>query len=245
MVFFLAWAAIVISLPRHWRLRTRLALLTLGLPLVWFFPLAGFNDIVFVFWLTLGAWAVTRRRWWLAGISVGLALASKQTALVALPIWLLLIWAAPWTKLAKRRLLISTAAAAAAIYGPFFIWNPGVLYDDLVRYVGGMIPISYPVSGVTFLQYLRVWGITNSPWAVFPSWWIQLPVALVAIWFLGPVIRRQPTVSAWLGGTTALLLVTTLLTRFGAENYYATILMMAITAYAFNFSSAESQSYEP
>lgn len=243
LFYFIVWLAMVViisALATDWTTRHRLLILTLGNPFLWAYAFAGYNDTLFLLGFLAAVLAATRRRWALAGACLGLSLASKQTA------WLLLPPVAVWLWANYRRGRISFDAAkgfaaatlvtTALVVLPFLAWNPAALYDDTVRYVAGVIPDSFPISGTTVIQYLRVWGFVPSPWSPVAVWPIQLAVLLPTFWMVARWIRSSPTISRLLAAGSIILLVAVLFNRVGAENYFVSVLLLAVSSYAANRS---------
>jgi len=103
------------------------ALLTCGLfafsPLAQIYAPTVFTDPLMAFWLVVCAWLVTARRWFWAGIALGLAICGKQQALFFLPFpvflaGLALLWDSSFKlKILFRKLLrvVSQVVAGTAL----------------------------------------------------------------------------------------------------------------------------------
>lgn len=233
-VLFLLYGALIMSLAKTWTWRTRLLLLSIGNPWLWTLALAGFNDILYVLLLVAAA-VCAFRRWPLAASALfGLALVSKQTVWLLIPLWAAFFWWAFRQESPRRRWrwLALTAAVPLVIMLPFFLWNPGAMYDDLVRYVSGVIPGSYPVSGHTTMQLFRTLGVVSSPWDVVPAWPAQLAVGGGILALALRALRRGPTASAFLVWAGTLLLGVTLVSRFAPDNYFLATFEIFLAAYA-------------
>ncbi len=232
LILFLIYCVAVVALGNTWSMRTRLLLLTLGNPWFLLLAFAGFNDITMVALLTLAAVAA-HRRWWVASsVLMGCAVASKQTAWVSAPLWAAYVWFAlggAWRAWWKQ--LAIAAGTASVFFLPFFLWNPGAMFDDIVRYVSGAIPGSYPLSGNTILQYLRPLGLVDSPWTTFSAWPFQLSVGATMVLFAYRALRRRPRASVWLGWSAMTILAITLVSRFAPDNYFLAIAELIVAAY--------------
>lgn len=106
-----ALAASVLSLPLLYGIGLRLygrmaALVSLALyavaPLAVGLSATAFTDPLLVFWFLLGLWAALRRSGWLTGIAMGLAYATKQQAVLLLPLIVAFFLAAPVPGSVKR-----------------------------------------------------------------------------------------------------------------------------------------------
>lgn len=230
---FLLFTVVVVSLSPTWRLRTRLLVLTAGNAWLIYLILAGFNDIVFVTLLAAAAAFTVRKHPLLGAAMLGLAFVSKQTAWLTFPLWLAYWWynrkqySFPWW-----RPFTVTAVVAITIILPFVIWSPGAYFDDTIRYVSGAIPFTYPISGATLLQYLRVFGFISDPWAQFVSWPMQLVVWAGLSWGGWRAIRRDQATSNILTWSVIVIFGVLLVSRFAPDNYFLALVELAIAAYA-------------
>src|SRR5205823_8280269 len=108
----------------------------------------GDNDLPMLALLLTAVLAMDRRRWLVAGLLIGLAIATKQTALIALP--LLAGWAFH-CGLDRRRFMQATGIASAvvlALFAPFVLWNAHAFIADTIvfNFAGGVE--SYPIQGM-------------------------------------------------------------------------------------------------
>lgn len=228
--------AVVLTTPT-WERRSLAVVLLLANPFIWLYAVAGFNDILAVAAMVIAAILLERRRLTWAGILMGCALAAKQTAWLALPLWAWWIWRRQTVEKNKKTVqptLLATGVTALVFFLPFIIWNPGALYDDLVRYVTGSIPFSYPISGSTFLQFFRIFGLVDSPWAQVPTWPFQL-AALGLGWWLGwRWLKRRPTAATWLAASVVVTLAVAMVSRFFNDNYLSAIVALSVAAFLYD-----------
>ncbi|MBI5405306.1 MAG: DUF2029 domain-containing protein [Candidatus Kerfeldbacteria bacterium] len=232
----LVLAALLVWTQTTWPRRTRMVLLTLANPLIWLYAIVGFNDILAAVGVVGAAVLLTKRRWRWAGIAFGIAIGAKQSSWMMAPLWLLLIW---WqyqqhrlTKSEAKQIVWSTLMTGAAFLLPFFLWSPTHFYDDLIRYVSGAIPMSYPVSGMTLQQYLYIWHLIPSPLAPTPTLFLEALVGIPVLLIVGRWLRQRPTVATFLVASIVLSLSMLLVNRFFYENYLSGLLAMAVAAYA-------------
>ncbi len=229
---FVVTAGILIQPAKDWTKRTTVAILTLGNPLLWTFALAGQNDFYPALGLVGATLAIRAKRWWLAGITFGLALTAKQSVWMLVPLVIVWLWARYRRQaLAWKPVLWGAVASSLAIIGPFLLWGPTQLYDDIIRYASGSIPFSYPISGSTLLQYLHVSGLLASPWAIVPTAWFQLAVGVPLFWVLGRRLWTQPTASQWLLAASILMLGVLLVSRYVNLNYFVTLEFLVLAAW--------------
>lgn len=236
LVYLLAYLFTLWLLSRLVRDRTlRLAALILvGLnPLLVPYVVEGRNDIL-VFSLLLAALVWHRERPVVSAVWLGLALATKHVAALFLPFYLLLLWReyadSPHRLAAVARRLLPAAVTALALTLPFLVWDAGAFLEDTVGYIGGMLPTSYPLSGMGIGGIAVVLGWVPNAAAPFPASLLQ---ALVAGPFLLALLRHQwrfNTLRQALGGYAVFLLVFMWLARFYFENYLGYILLTLATA---------------
>ncbi len=230
----LAATAAMVSVLRTWEQRSLAVVLMAANPFLWLYAVAGFNDVLAVATMVLSAVAIERKRWRGGGVLMGIALAAKQTTWLALPLWLWWLWRRRQAVPAARpfhQALWPMVIVTGAFYLPFFLWNPAAMYDDLVRYVSGSIPFAYPISGSTFLQFLRLGGVIDSPWDIIPIWPWQLIAGLVAGWVGWRWIRRRPDAATWLAASAVMTLSVAMFSRFFNDNYLSAIVLLGTAAY--------------
>lgn len=241
-IFLVGLAAvswIAVHLQTDWEKRTRLLLLTAGNPVLWLYVLAGYNDILVVAALGAATLAWSKQHWRWAGVFFGIALGLKQSAWLAIPLLGWMLWQL-WLQRpsAARQLLTATVITAGAIFLPFLLWNAGALYDDIIRYASGSIPYSYPISGATLMQYVRVWGLIDSPWQLVSAGWAQLVVggslSVVLMRWLGKDLKPGD----WLGAVAVLTTAVLLVSRYNNNNYLSAVIGLGVLAYAFRQPTA-------
>lgn len=144
----------------------------------------GDNDLPMVALLLGAVLAITHRRWIVAGLLIGLAVATKQTALVALPV--LIAYAVVGQAIGWRQFLragVVATSVVALFFLPFLIWNAGAFIQDTILFnFGGGIE-TYPIQGIGLSSWLLQTGIIHSARDAFPFLAIQIPLVLGA-WVL-------------------------------------------------------------
>ncbi|MBI5467061.1 MAG: DUF2029 domain-containing protein [Candidatus Kerfeldbacteria bacterium] len=214
--------------------RTWLTILTVGNPFIIFFPLIGFNDILFASCLIAAVTLAERKTWSWAGVFFGLALAAKQTAWLAIPFWLIwMVRSLHGDRRTMRRSVLWTIGVVALLYGPFLIWNAPALYDDLVRFVSGVVPHTYPISGASLWQLLIIERSIPSPWITTSASLLQLAVAALVFPITLRRFWQRPTASQFFWSVTFVILCLSWINRYFYDNYLATLLLLALAGYAF------------
>jgi hypothetical protein len=121
--------------------------------------------------LVLAFALLTRRRLVWAATSLGVALALKQFALVAVPFFAVMLL----TMGVPRRVLYRAGAAFAGVFLatmlPFLVADPGALWDDTVAYGAG----TYRIIGYGLAALLLNLGLIDDRFGYYPF----VPLALV------------------------------------------------------------------
>jgi glycosyl transferase family 87 len=144
----------------------------------------GDNDLPMVALLLGAVLAINNRRWLAAGALIGLAIATKQTALIALPVLI------GYGFVGRRIDLGSFLKAGGVAFGivgllfiPFLVWNARAFVTDTILFNFGAGSETYPIQGIGLSSWLLESGIIHGARDAFPFLLIQLPLAFAA-WFL-------------------------------------------------------------
>lgn len=234
LIFFLTAWALIRLMPTD-RQKTWVVLGVLINPLFMSYALLGMNDIIMVSGLIFTAILARQKKWRLAGITIALAIAAKQTALLALPLWAWWLWLEMrHGQVTKRKLWQSfglTAAVVTALYLPFILWNPAAFYDDTVRFVSGVVPHTYPIGGDSLWQFLVMGHFVPDAWVTTST---LLPLLLAAVLVIPLAcwwIRRRAVASQWLTSVVLVIFVVSLVNRYFYENYLSAVVLLAVAAY--------------
>ncbi len=215
--------------------RSRAMLLTIGNPLIMLYPIAGYNDLAVAALLVLTALLTWRRRWVTAGLVFGLAVATKQLAWVAAPLWLVWLWSEQrhdtQLRTGARRAVLAALAVTVLMYGPFLIWNAPALIEDLVVFPAGTLLGAYPIAGSTLWQLKAFFQGPDHVWDLVPSGWISALVGAAAVVISGRWLHLRPGPSRWLIGVATSALALGLTHRFFHDNYLMAIVFVLIAAY--------------
>jgi glycosyl transferase family 87 len=179
----------------------------------------GDNDLPMIGLLLAAILAVGRRRFVPAAILIGLAIATKQTALIALPV--LVAWGfangISWRSLPRYAGL--AAIPVAVLIAPFVAWNASAFVRDTVLYNVGSGGEVYPIQGIGLSSWLLQAGIIHGARDAFPFLAIQLPL-VIAAWVLGWRWQRHHRLAAdamlWMGLAFFVFLFTN---RFAQPTY--------------------------
>lgn len=216
----------------------RMAVALIGLnPILGVSLIFGENDPFVLAWVVLGLWLLRRERPLLGSMAFGLACASKPTAWFLAPFWLLFLLRDRWggalippPSTWKMQLLTllrrgwTLPVTALLVIGPWLVWNPAAMYDDVWRWSAGLGPTGYQIWG---------WGASNYVLALgwvadrFEYWPFIIPGALVTLPLLAALLWRQArvnTLGTMLYAYCVLLAAFFYVSRFLQPNYLGYIL---------------------
>jgi hypothetical protein len=183
------------------------------------------------------------RGWYLASAAAfGLACASKPTAWFLAPYYLVLLVGSEalilrgrvtWERL--RAWLSGTLgrawpalAAGLVIIGPWFVWNPAAMYDDVWRWANGTSPTSYQIWGWGASNLLLAAGWVSTRFAYWPFWLPELLLGLPLMAWLLWRQWRENTLGMALWGYGLFLLVFCFVSRFLNENYLGYLIAILV-----------------
>jgi hypothetical protein len=165
----------------------------------------------------------------------GLACSAKPTAWFFAPFYALLLladqplasmtWRQRWSLLP---MLVRRALPALALFvllvGPYLLWNPWAMYDDVWRWSTGQGETGYQIWGWGASNFVLALGLVGDRFGQWPFWALELLVALpLAVWLLWRQLQDNSLANAcW---HFALLLFGFLyVSRFLNENYLGFLL---------------------
>jgi hypothetical protein len=200
-------------------------------PLITLYLWSGRTDIEFLSLLLLSLAVLTRGHPIAAALTLGIAVALRPFAALAIP-FLLLVLVIRWR--ARRSLpevVLSLAALALApvvTVLPFVIANPQAIWTDVVLYTSGGVRDAYPIVGYGFGEFLyRVHLVAHRtdsvPFGVF-----QLLALAPVVWMTGRALMRRPTLGRWMAGYVLSLLAFTFFARFFNDNYVAVVITLLL-----------------
>jgi len=144
----------------------------------------GDNDLPVVALLLAALLAAQRRRFLLMGLLLGCAIATKQHALLAVP--LIVVFAA--VRGADRRTITRAAAAGtvalAAALLPFVVWDGAAFVRDTVIFLVGGGNEAYPINGFGLSAILLSARVIHGARDAFPFVLLEILAALV-VWLVG------------------------------------------------------------
>ncbi|MGE5602088.1 MAG: hypothetical protein ACM30E_03495, partial [Nitrososphaerales archaeon] len=123
-----------------------------------------------------------------------------------------------WLK-AGWRLGWPALVVALLIAGPYFVWNPGAMFDDVWKWSAGTSATAYQIWGWGASNLVLALGWVKSRFDVWPFW---LPELLVAVPLMAALLVRQwraNTLARALWSYALFLLAFFFVSRFLNENY--------------------------
>lgn len=198
----IACIAIVLRLPcpLRWRLT---ALVTIFLN-PFFVPglIYGEDDVLVLLLVLQCLRAVRGQKYRQAAVWIGLACATKHTALLMLPLFAILLMvrrrgnrpAAPLQDALRE--FWPAILVPAAICAPFIIWDARAFIDGNVGFLAGTVPHSYPIRGIGtygFSAVVLLAGLVRSAQSYFPFTLFEALAALPVLAIAIARLRRDPT----------------------------------------------------
>ena len=233
-------ALLLLSLPLSAALaaqeKRRLSLmlaLGLNLPLITF-TAQGRNDILGLFWVLLSLYLAKHDRQRLSLVAMGLGCGTKQTVWFGLPFYFIYLLKDNISWYSLKQLVFRAwpfYLTVAAIIGPFVFWDPQSFVDDVLFYLTGRSPTSYPLWGMGFGFLLRLLQLVDTETAYVPFWIPQLLVGGPVLCLLLVYQVRHNRLGVFWFAFATLQLIMGYFSRIFQDNYLAII----VSAFSFAF----------
>jgi hypothetical protein len=200
-------------------------------PLITLYLWSGRTDIQFLAVVLLALTLLARGHPTLSAGILGVAVALKPFAWVAVPFFLLVL-VIRWRTQHSRAEVIASLAALAVVPAvtilPFFLANPTAFWTDTVLYTSGGVADAYPIAGYGFGAMLYGLHVITRRTDPFPFTIFQLAAAVPVFWLTARAFLRRPTVASWMAGYACLLLAVTFFARFFNDNYATVVLTLVL-----------------
>jgi uncharacterized membrane protein len=162
----------------------------------------GDNDLPMICLLFAAILLIGRKQFIPGALLLGLAIATKQTALVAVPP--VVAWAV--AQGADRRTVLRSAgvsvAAVLALFLPFILWDPAAFFRDTIAYNLASGQDAYPIQGLGLSALLLNAGVIHGARDPFPFFLLQA-IVTIPLWMLGwrsiVKLRQSAEVILWAG----------------------------------------------
>jgi uncharacterized membrane protein len=227
LVGLIAIIALPITLERRFLLVTTIYVS----PLITLYLWAGRNDIQFLALVLLTLALLSRGHPTMAAGALGVAVALKPFAWVAVP-FLLMVLVIRWRAHHSRRDLAASLAALIAVPAvtilPFLLANPVAFWTDVVLYTSGGVADAYPIAGYGFGELLYTVHLISRRTDSFPFVIFQLAAVLPVLWFTARIFLHRPTLARWMAGYACVLLAFTFFARFFNDNYAAVVITLLL-----------------
>lgn len=186
--------------------------------------LEGRSDI-FVFTFLFMAWySLYKGRYFLAGVPMALAFATKQSVWPIFPFYLAFLCLAGknnWRQTLKN--ILPFVFTFGLVVLPFFLWAPQKFLDSTVFYLSGNVPNSYPVAGYG-------WGMVLAG-TDYPSWIWQAAVGLPLVAILFFWLAKSPKVGRLIICYGVFTLVFWYFSRYFNNSHLGYLSMVFLTGY--------------
>jgi hypothetical protein len=221
----------IVSLPISLERRFLVVTAIYASPMITLYLWSGRTDIEFLAVVLLSLTLLARGHSTWSGGVLGVAVALKPFAWVAVPFFLLVLvirWRAHHSRAEVVASLAALAIVPAVTILPFFIANPTAFWADTVLYTSGGVADAYPIAGYGFGALLYALHIVTHNTDRFPFTIFQLAAAIPVFWLTARAFVRRPTIGSWMAGYAALLLVVTFFARFFNDNYAAVVVTLLL-----------------
>ena len=196
----------------------------------------GQNDSFVLFWIVLFVYGLLRHKWTLAGIALGLAVASKPTTWFLVPFFLVYLWGRIAQSENRKKVLVNrllpVILIAAVLVLPFVAWDPGAMFDDVWCWSSGTAETAYQIRGWGFANIVLAFNLVQSRLDYFPFWILEalfgIPLLLALLW---RQLTRDNSVGAMLYGYVLFSFVFLFFSRFFNENYIGYLLACLALGY--------------
>jgi hypothetical protein len=198
-------------------------------PLITLYLWAGRNDVEFLAAVLLSLMLLARGHPVLASGALGIAVALKPFAWVAVP-FLLLVLVIRWRSLRSPTEVVGSLMALALVPAasilPFLFANPSAFWADTVLYTSGGVSHPYPIQGYGFGELLFNLHVVARRTDSFPFGIFQLAALIPALWLSARAFLTRPTITRWMGGYAVVLLAFTFFARFFNDSYVGVVITL-------------------
>lgn len=212
--------------------KKRLALTLMAFnPAMLGYLIEGRDDIFMYAFLLLGFLFLQKSKNIIAGISMALAFAVKQSAWPFFPFYVFFLY----IKKKNFKEVILSLAPFSLVFGiivlPFFFWNQKAFVDSTILYLSGNVQNSYPIAGYGLGALLHQLGFIASVHQYYPFliWQLFLSFPLMVGFFIW--LRKEISVRKVIIAYGIFLFVFWYSSRYFNNSHLGYLSMVFITAY--------------
>lgn len=195
------------------------------------YTLEGRSDIFMYAFLFFSFFLLYKKKYVLAGIPLGLAFATKQSAWPILPFYLFFLYFNLKNFKEITRAIFLFIITFGVISVPFFLWDKKAFLESTVFYLSGTASHSYPISGYGLGALLGQLGGIGDKFAYYPFWIWQMVFGLPLMVILFRWQKSQNTVPRLILAYGIFLFVFWYLSRYFNNSHLGYLSMVFITAY--------------
>ncbi|TMC63097.1 MAG: DUF2029 domain-containing protein [Chloroflexota bacterium] len=200
-------------------------------PLITLYLWSGRTDIEFLAVMLVSLALLSRGHPITAALALGIAVALKPFAVLAVP-FLLLVLIIRWrARSSRKEVALSLAALALApvvTILPFLLANPTAFWTDVVLYTSGGARDAYPIVGYGFGEFLYQVHLVAHRTDSAPFGIVQLLALIPVVWLTGRAFLQRPSLGRWMAGYALSLLAFTFFARFFNDNYVAVVITLLL-----------------
>ncbi|MBI2442994.1 MAG: DUF2029 domain-containing protein [Candidatus Levybacteria bacterium] len=204
------------------------------------YTLEGRSDIFMFTFLFAGWLFLLWKRNFLAGVSIGLAAAVKQSAWPFIPFYILYLFFRKKSLRNTAVALLPFVATFSLVTLPFLLWNPKAFLDSTVFYLSGNTENSYPISGYGFGSILLQLGTIKDKFVSYPFLLWQVLICIPLFVVLIKYLKKHTNVKTLIIVYAVFLLVYWYFSRYFNNSHIAFISYMLIAAYFWPSSEAKN-----
>jgi len=174
----------------------RIAIILTALsPAVVHYFIEGRSDVFALSWLVGSLVFLSRKRYALSAVLLGLSFMSKQTTWFIMPFIGVYVWKTISPKKYFYTYVGIVAAVCLSLTLPFLMWDAKAFLDSVIFYLTGNSLHSYPVSGYGFSMVLYEFGIIRDIHAYYPFVFWQIIIAGPILFLLLRWLWKTPKMS--------------------------------------------------
>lgn len=195
------------------------------------YTLEGRSDMFMFPFLLVALVFLSREKYLISGIAMGVAFAIKQSVWPILPLYIFYIYFK--TKSAKKTALalLPFVLVFAGSTLPFLLWNAKAFFDSTIFYLSGTAQNSYPISGYGFGMLLNEFGVIKDLHAQYPFVIWQLILGIPTLVLLVKFIKKSPTVGRLTLAYGIFLFIFWYFSRYFNNSHVGYLSVVFMTAY--------------